>query len=186
MAAPAVAIPWARRIDAGLIPIALLLGTLVFLVLYPVVLIIFNSFNESPMGSPPQLGLNEWREAFANPGIFQSIINTFKVAFTRQAISFPLAIFLAWLLARTDIPLRGWLEFMFWISFFMPTLSVTIGWIILLDPQAGMVNQLLTLLPFVERGPFNIYSFWGIVWTHLMANTIAVKVMLLAPAFRRI
>ncbi len=185
MAAPGVAIPWARRIDAGLIPIALLLGTLVFLVLYPVVLILFNSFNVSPLGSPPQLGLNEWREAFANPGIFQSIVNTFKVAFTRQAISFPLAIFLAWLLARTDIPLRGWLEFMFWLSFFMPTLSVTIGWIILLDPQAGMVNQLLTLLPFVERGPFNIYSFWGIVWTHLMANTIAVKVMLLAPAFRR-
>jgi iron(III) transport system permease protein len=137
------------------------------------------------LSSPPHLGLNEWREAFSNPGILHSIVNTFKVALTRQAISFPLAIFLAWLLARTNIPLRGWLEFMFWLSFFMPTLSVTIGWMILLDPQVGMVNQLLTRLPFVERGPFNIYSFWGIVWTHLMANTIAVKVMLLAPAFRR-
>ena len=39
-------------------------------------------------------------------------------------------------------------------------------------------------LPFVKQGPFNIYSFWGIVWTHLATNTIAIKVMLLTPVFR--
>ncbi len=34
--------------------------------------------------------------------------------------------------------------------------------------------------------PFNIYSFWGIVWAHVAHSSIAVKVMLLTPAFRNL
>jgi ABC-type Fe3+ transport system permease subunit len=36
----------------------------------------------------------------------------------------------------------------------------------------------------IDKGPFNIFSIWGIVWVKLMGNTIAIKVMLLTPAFR--
>jgi ABC-type Fe3+ transport system permease subunit len=32
-------------------------------------------------------------------------------------------------------------------------------------------------------GPFDIFSFWGIVWTHLATYGISLKVMLLTPAF---
>jgi iron(III) transport system permease protein len=39
-------------------------------------------------------------------------------------------------------------------------------------------------LPFIKESPFNIYSFWGIVWAHLTTSTIAVEVMLFTPAFR--
>lgn len=176
---------WRFRVDAGVVGITLLLGALVFFVLYPLILLLLNSFNVAPIGHAPEYGLAEWREAFSTPGITQSLLNTFSVALTRQSISFPLAVFLAWLIARTNLPCRNGLEFMFWLSFFLPTLSVTIGWMLLLDAQTGILNQWLVKLPFIERSPFDIYSFWGIVWTHLMANTIAVKVMLLAPAFRR-
>ena len=33
-------------------------------------------------------------------------------------------------------------------------------------------------------GPFNIYSFWGIVWVHIVTGSLTVKVILLTPAFR--
>jgi iron(III) transport system permease protein len=36
----------------------------------------------------------------------------------------------------------------------------------------------------MHLGPFNIYSFWGIVWTHLVAHNVSAMVMLLTPAFR--
>lgn len=176
---------WRWRMDLGVAGVTLLLGVLVFFVLYPLLLLLINSFNVAPIGEAPRYGLSEWQEAFRTPGVLRSLENTFYVAVTRQSISFPLAILLAWLIARTNMPCRNGLEFMFWLSFFLPTLSVTIGWMLLLDPHTGLVNQWLMKLPFVERPPFDIYSFWGIVWTHLMANTIAVKVMLLAPAFRR-
>jgi iron(III) transport system permease protein len=88
---------------------------------------------------------------------------------------------MAWVIARTDLPGRNWFEFAFWLSFFLPTLTVTLSWILLLDPQYGLINQ---GLKGMHLGPFNIYSFWGIVWTHLVAHNVSAMVMLLTPAFR--
>jgi iron(III) transport system permease protein len=118
--------------------------------------------------------------------MFGTIVNTIKLLVAINIISFPVAVIVSWVLARTDIPWRNGLEFMFWISFFLPSLSVTLGWIMCLDPEYGLLNKLVMLLPFVEEAPFNIYSFWGIVWAHLAANSVAVKVMLLTPTFRNI
>jgi iron(III) transport system permease protein len=55
-----------------------------------------------------------------------------------------------------------------------------------LDPEYGVFNLFATALPFVQKGPFNIYSFWGIVWAHLVSHAITVKVMLLTPTFRNL
>ena len=90
---------------------------------------------------------------------------------------------IAWLLARTDLPGRSWIEFAFWAAFFLPSFTVTLSWILLLDPEYGLVNTALAALPFVGKGPFNIYSFWGIVWVHLVTGSLTVKVILLTPAF---
>lgn len=155
-----------------------------FFVLYPILLIVLNSFQVARPGSAPLYGLQGWRIALSDPGMRQAVYNTFSLILTRQLISFPIAIVLAWLLARTDLPARGALEFMFWLSFFLPSLSVTLGWILVLDPEYGLANQLWNWLFGTQRGPFNIYSFWGIVWAHIGHNTTAVKVMLMTPAFR--
>jgi iron(III) transport system permease protein len=81
--------------------------------------------------------------------------------------------------------MKGLLEFFFWLSFFLPALPETMGWILLLDPKYGLLNQGLIGLGVVSQPLFNIYSFWGIVWAH-MGGTVSVKVMLLAPAFRNL
>jgi iron(III) transport system permease protein len=49
-----------------------------------------------------------------------------------------------------------------------------------------MLNQLIMKLPFVTGPPFDIYSYWGIVWVHLATTGISLKVMLLTPAFRNL
>ena len=130
--------------------------------------------------------LQGWRQALDNPGIVSAIYNSFSLAIARQSIATVIGILLAWLIARTDIPLRGWLEFSFWISYFIPSLPVALGWILLLDPKYGLINDWLAALPFIKEPLFNVYSFWGIVWVHLSASSIAIKVMLLTPAFRNL
>jgi iron(III) transport system permease protein len=107
-----------------------------------------------------------------------------SLLFARQIIAFPIAIVVAWLIARTDIPWRGLFELMFWLSFFLPALSVTLGWILLLDPEYGLLNQGWIKIFGASSGPFNIYSYSGIVWAHLATYAISIKVMLLTPAFR--
>jgi iron(III) transport system permease protein len=153
-------------------------------VLYPLLAILLDSFQEQGPARTTVHSLKAWRSALSNPGITTAVWNTITLTVARQAIAFPIAILLAWVLARTDIPGAHWLEFLFWIAYFLPTVPVAMGWILLLDPDYGLLNHLVMMLPFVNQGPFNIYSFWGIVWTHLATNTIAIKVMLLTPVFR--
>ncbi|MCH7913561.1 MAG: iron ABC transporter permease [Deltaproteobacteria bacterium] len=172
------------RFNSSLLFMSLLLGLVAFLVLTPLLMMILNSFQVSQPGEPVVYGLQGWQEVVTSAGMLAPIYNTFSLAITRQIIALVLGIFLAWLLARTDIPMRGGLEFMFWISFFLPVLPVTMGWILLLDPNYGLLNQWLLKLPFIHEPPFNIYSFWGIIWAHLTATTLGIKVMLLTPAFR--
>jgi len=160
------------------------LGAVCMLVLAPLVWTVLSSFILSKPWEPVVYGLDGWKSAFASPGIVNSIYNTFALAITRQLIALVLGIALAWVLARADIPMKGTLEFMFWLSFFMPALPITMGWVLAFDPKVGLVNLWLARLPFIDGPLFNIYSFWGIVWAHLTATTLGVKVMLLTPAFR--
>jgi iron(III) transport system permease protein len=172
------------RFNGSLLLLSLFLGLVAFLVLTPLLLMIFNSFQVGNPGEQVVYGLRGWQEVFTSTGTLVAIYNTFSLAIVRQLIALVLGIFLAWLLARTDIPMRGGLEFMFWLSFFLPALPVTMGWILLLDPKFGLLNQWLLRLPFIHEPPFNIYSFWGVVWAHITATTLGIKVMLLTPAFR--
>jgi len=179
--------PGMLRIEPQYALFVVLLVTLGSFILYPVLIVFTNSFHgNAVVVSDATWSFDAWRTAFAEPGMRAAAWNTVKVLFCTELIAMPIAVLIAWLLARTDIPGNSLLEFMFWVSFFLPALSVTFGWIALLDPHAGVLNQLAKLLPFVETGPFNIYSFWGIIWAHVATQAISVKVMLLTPSFRNL
>jgi iron(III) transport system permease protein len=167
------------------LPMTLLVLVVGFFVLTPLALMILNSFQIARPGQPIVWGLEGWVKAFSTPGIIKAMTNTFTLAITRQAIALLIGAFFAWLIARTDLPMKGLLEFFFWLSFFLPALPETMGWILLLDPKYGLLNQGLIGIGVASQSWFNIYSFWGIVWAH-MGGTVSVKVMLLAPAFRNL
>ncbi|HEY7221881.1 MAG TPA: iron ABC transporter permease [Candidatus Binatia bacterium] len=174
-----------RSLAMPSLPMTLLLVVVGFLVLTPLFLMILNSFQTARPGQPIVWGMEGWIKAFSTPGIIKAMTNTFTLAITRQSIALVVGSFFAWLIARSDIPMKGVLEFFFWLSFFLPALPEAMGWILLLDPKYGLLNQGLMATGVISQPLFNIYSFWGIVWAH-MGGTISVKVMLLAPAFRNL
>ena len=154
--------------------------------IYPIVLLLILSFNTNPLflvGSPTW-GLSNWTDAWAFPGLLESIGNSFVVWFLESLFSFPIAIGIALILARTNVPKARGLEFMFWIAFIFPSIAATFGWVMLLSPDWGFLNKLLEFLPFVKEGPFNIYSLKGIVWVKVIGDNLAFKVILLTAAFR--
>jgi iron(III) transport system permease protein len=76
-----------------------------------------------------------------------------------------------------------WNTFLFWVAYMTP--GGVIAWILLADPDIGILNVVIRqVFTGLTEGPFNIFSLWGIVWVNLMGNGIALKVMLLTPAFR--
>ena len=88
------------------------------------------------------------------------------------------------MLARTDLPWRNTFEFGFWVAFFLPPLTVTQSWLLMADSHYGLLNQAFAGIAGARQGPFNIYSFWGLVWVDVVTAAFTVKVILLAPAFR--
>jgi iron(III) transport system permease protein len=171
--------------DKALWIMALLLILVGFFLIYPVLLLLLQSFNVAPeIFSRPQWGLDNWRSAFAEAGLLRALFNTFLVWGLSTGISLPIAVAIAWTLARTRIPFSHALEFMFWLAFMLPTVSVTIAWIDLLDPYLGIFNAVLGGIPFLGTLKLNIYSIPGIVWMHIVTSGLPSMVILLTPAFR--
>lgn len=163
---------------------ALIVAAIAFLVIYPAFTLLTTSFEADPFGAHPTFSLVNWIAAFTQPRWTGAIVNTITLGVTREAIALVAGVPLAWLIARTDLPFAGWLELGFWIALFMPALPVTLSWVLLADQNIGLFNLLYRWLTGGDGAPFDIYSWWGIVWVHLMTSTLAVKVFLLVPAFR--
>src|SRR5215204_6707688 len=156
---------WRPHWDLQTILGVILLGLLTLFVVYPVVLIFLQSIQTTRPGEAMVFGIEGWRAVFNERGLANATLNTLGLTLARQLISLPIAILIAWLIARTDLPGRNVFEFMFWLAFFLPSLTVTLSWIMVLDPAIGMFNQVIQRIGLPV---FNIYSFWGITWVHIM------------------
>ncbi len=161
----------------------LIVGVIVAL---PMLLLLVNSFNTATPGQAAAFGLRDWIQAYSDPTAVRAFWYTLALGAVRTAIAMPIAFTMAWLVGRTDMPGRTGIELLCWTGIFLPVLPLTFGWIVLLDPQFGLVNLALQKLPFIHGPVFNIYGFWGIVWVHLASNSVYFKVILLLPALRRV
>ena len=183
---------WRSRLrpGTGTFVMAILIPLLGFYLIWPTLWILLQSFNVArELWTDAEWGLSNWTNIGDDPRILGAIRNTFLVWGVTAFISFPVSIGIAWSLARVRMPFTYPLEYLFWVAYIIP--GAAIAWILLLDPIGGFLNVGLQQLPFMgpfldDRGggPFNIFSFQGIIWTNLMANGIALKVMILTPAFR--
>jgi iron(III) transport system permease protein len=159
------------------------LASVALVTLVPLVFLVLNSFNEAPLGKPFEWGLRGWDQAFHAPQTLNALKFSFLLS-TRTFVGLLAAFVISWLLVRVRIPARSFIEFSLWMAWFLPPLSITIGWMALLDPQYGLINQALKTvspLPVV----LNIYTFSGIMWVHLSLLTVPVMTILLTPAFRQ-
>ena len=162
----------------------LFLGAVIVLVAAPIAMVVLAGFDVALPGQPPRLGLGNWRSAWADPNVVRALRWTAEIVLTRGVLGFAIALPIAWAVARTNIPGAQWLEFGFWVSFFMPSLAFIEGWIFLLEGHTGLINQWIQVLPFVKESPIDVYSFWGIVFVHLMSQNVSALFVLLVLGFR--
>lgn len=179
---PVMGLRSGRSIESAICFVLML--ALVAFVIYPIFLLIRDAFIITAKDGAETIGLTNWIEVWSEPGLVKSIVNTFNRAVVTTLVSLPLAILLAWLVTRTDLPGKRLITICAWVAFFMPTLPIVLGWILLLDPHYGLANELLKRGFGLTASPFNIYSFWGIIFAHLMTKAIAIKFIFLVPAFR--
>jgi iron(III) transport system permease protein len=133
---------------------------LIFLVANPLFQLVKESLTDAKTGD---LTLMNYVAAFARPRYVQAFINSLQlgacVAIAAGAIGVPLA----WAVSRTDMPCRGIVHGMVLASFLIPPFVGAIGWILLGGPNAGWINRIYMAITGASSGPFNIFTFWGLV-----------------------
>lgn len=168
-----------------MLPLLAFIAFVAFLTAYPLSTVLIQSFQVGTPGEPTVWSLAGYREVFSNLDLIRPLGSTFVIAIADVFIATLLAVGFAWLVTRTDLPYRGLIEFGLWMGMFIPQVSQSLGWILLLDPNYGLINKAFMALPFVGSAPFNIYSYGGIIWA-LLAFSTSMRFILITPAFRRL
>jgi iron(III) transport system permease protein len=152
---------WTRGLTR--VPITAATITLVvFLVGYPLLMLIIGSFSAP---RPTEAASTNIRAYFALFRELDVIWNTIHIAVGSTLLALVIGLSLAWILARTDVPFAATLEQLVIIPFYLSPLLGAIGWILLASPsQAGLVNAFFMNLFGLASAPLNIYSPSGIIW----------------------
>jgi iron(III) transport system permease protein len=112
------------------------------------------------------------------------MLNSVIFSASRLAIALFFALLFAWAVARTNVPLAGLMGWMIPIPFFIPDLLTGFGWLMLGNPQNGIINQLAQQF-FGAQGPIiNLYGWGGLIF-HASLNTISFMFLMLVGFFKQ-
>src|ERR1041384_1770591 len=85
--------------------LALLIALLLFLTAYPMAMLIYGSLHSTPPGEAGTFSLDGYR-AMLSPANLIVLLNTIGLSLVKTGLAMTLAVFLAWVIARTDTPGR--------------------------------------------------------------------------------
>lgn len=95
-------------------------------------------------------------------------LNSISLALPVMIIACAIGVFLAWAVTRTDMPGRRTFEIAFLLPMLYSPLVGVIGWSVLADPQAGVLNTAWKFTTGAAQPLINIYSYAGIVWVMVL------------------
>lgn len=175
--------PWSLRMPRLLT--AVFVAAVGFLVCYPVVTLLLGSVAPPRGVTNTLISLDGYRTALFDADAQRAIITTLWLALVRASLGVSLAIFLSWAIIRTNIPCRRLFHNLLILNFFLPLLPQILAWTLLLSPKTGIVNVFLRGLLGVSGGdgPFNIYSYGGIIFLGSL-GWAGFLYLLLSPAFQ--
>ena len=166
------------RLTGSFVAMALLTLLVGFLVLFPLGMLVFGSFWTSRPGFPGTLTLDNYLNAYSSGETYQVLLTTVLLMGFKTLIAVALAASLAWIVTRTDTPMRGLLEVLLTVPYFIPGLLEAIAWIMLLSPNSGSINVWLRSALGLQASPFNIYSLAGMVWVMSLGSTSFIFLLL--------
>lgn len=166
------------------IAVAVTGGLLLYLVVVPLIFLLFGSLFTGRPGQEGHLTLNVYSEIVRDPRSYRLMTASLLYGVASTSVSLIIGLVIAWLVQRTDLPGKNLFAFLALLPLFVPTVLNTIGWILVLDGDIGVANTLVRTVLGLEpgTGPFNAYSFWGMVWIKGMLD-VPLVVLWLWPAF---
>ncbi len=159
-------------------------GALALLVVPPLVALVRASLlvGERP-GRAGTLSLASYQEILTSPHLGELILTTVAFASGSTVVGLILGGALAWCVERTNAPLRQIAYLAIFVSFAVPGIVRTIGWILLLGPRTGSANELFRAVTGTDATLLDVFSLPAMI---LIEGTFWVPLvfLMMAASFR--
>ncbi len=153
-----------------------------FLTLCPVLMLLLGSFMEG-FGEFNGLTVQKYVTAYTDPGLQEMLLNTLIFTLGSATVATTLALFLAYMNTRTNIPFKFAFKVISIVPMMIPHILFCVSWALLLNPSNGILNKLFIELFGLGGAPFNIYSLWGMIMVEGLLD-LPIAYLILAPAMQ--
>jgi iron(III) transport system permease protein len=161
---------------------------LLLLILVPLVRLLLSSFQLGHPAIPEGWTLQNYVSAYSLPIFYEALGTTVLISAIGTFITLAIALLFAWIIERTDMPLRNLAWTLILIPMAMPGVLFALGWSLLLAPKTGVINVMLrdalNLAGIhLDQGPLNIYSLGGLIFLDGLRGVTTLFLMVVG-AFR--
>lgn len=162
----------------------LLLLFLILFTLTPLLTLVLGSFsNSTEIGEFRDPGLQNFARAYLRKTTLVILGNTLALTAGSVLLGVGLAVFMAWLLERTNIPCKGILFAAIPLTLAIPGVLHAISWILLLSPRMGYINRWMMGLFGLNTAPFDAYTLSGMIVLEAL-RVVPTAFLLMVPLFR--
>jgi iron(III) transport system permease protein len=151
-----------------------------FLTVCPVLMLLFGSFSTGLVASG-SFTLEKYIQAYSDPDFAKILLNTGLFTIGSAFVATVLALFLAYLNTRTNIPVKFLFRIISIIPMMIPHILFSVSWVLLLNPSNGLINLFLQQAFNLDNSPFNIYTLHGMILVEGLLD-LPIAYLILAPA----
>src|SRR5262249_20833791 len=175
-----------RRAAGDLLPAAMLLVVIVAsaVILAHLAVVLWLAWTSGTPGDPDLVyTARNFVEVFADGRTWSVLIDTVAFALVALAVALAFGIPAAWLAERTDFRAKTLLFTLMAIGLLIPGFAAAMGWLFLLHPRIGLVNQLLITSFGLSGPPLSITTILGMGWVQGL-NLAPLAFIMTAAVFR--
>jgi iron(III) transport system permease protein len=151
-----------------------------FLTVCPVLMLLFGSFSEG-LTAFGRFTVDKYVTAYTDPDLFTVLFQTAVFVSGSALLATLLALFLAYISTRTDMPFRFLFKIIPVIPMMIPHILFSISWVMLLNPSNGILNLLVNQVFSLEDSLFSIYSLPGMIMVEGLLD-LPIAYLIIAPA----
>jgi iron(III) transport system permease protein len=152
-----------------------------YLVIVPAALLVLTSLHVKGADNPLALTLRNFVNLLTTGGGTAVLVNSAVFAVAGAAGAVAIGTLLAWVVERTDSPLRTFTYAVMFISLALPGIFKAVGWIVILGPRAGFLNQALATLLGDARPVIDIFSLPGMILVEVLVWLPSAFLLMSAP-----
>jgi iron(III) transport system permease protein len=160
--------------------------TVLLLVSVPLFFLVVGSFSTAKLPTDfswDALGFENYLKVYSDPGTLELFTNTIIYVGGSVLFGITLAVALAWLVERTDMPGKIWIYAGVPLTLAMPGMLQAMAWVLLLSPRIGFINKFLQHVFDLKEAPLDIYTLGGMIFIEGL-RLVPTAFLMLVPLLR--